>query len=41
MNFETGRLHFLRNVIAPVVVIRRCFKSPSIIIVVVLECRSC
>jgi len=27
MNFETARLHFLRNVIAPVVVMRRRFKA--------------
>ena len=27
MNFETARLHFLRNLIAPIVVMRRCLKA--------------
>ena len=34
---KRAELHFLRNVIAPVVVMRRCFKAPSIITVIVLE----
>ena len=32
-----AELHFLRNVIAPVVVMRRCLKAHSIITVVVFE----